>query len=120
MIAAAPKPVQLHNLFDLSARSEGLKWEPFRPGIQIHRIYGNQKTGPSAALLLYAPGTTLPRHKHDGFEHIVVLSGAQRDENGEHSTGTLVINPPGTTHEVHVAQSCLVLAIWEKPVTFIE
>jgi anti-sigma factor ChrR (cupin superfamily) len=120
MIAAPPRSFQIQNLFDLPARIDELDWEPFRPGIKIHRLYGNQKEGPSAALLLYDSGATLPRHIHDGYEHILVLSNSQRDDNGEHAAGTLVINPPGTSHAVRVPKGSLVLAIWERPVVFTE
>jgi len=120
MITAPAKSMQIPDLFGLPDRIDQLEWEHFRPGIKIHRIYGNQKEGPSAALLLYEPGTTLPRHMHDGYEHIFVLSNSQTDDNGEHLAGTLVINPPGTTHEVHVPRKSMVLAIWERPVVFID
>jgi anti-sigma factor ChrR (cupin superfamily) len=68
--------MSIPNLFDLISNITDLEWEPFRAGIKIHRIYGNQKDGPSAALLLYDPGTTLPRHTHQGYEHILVLSNS--------------------------------------------
>jgi anti-sigma factor ChrR (cupin superfamily) len=120
MIAAPAGSIQIRNLFDLPANLENVNWEPFREGIKIHRIYGNQSEGPSAALLLYEAGTVLPRHMHQGYEHIFVLSNSQRDDNGEHRAGTLVINPPGSSHEVRVAAQSVVLAIWEKPVIFDE
>jgi anti-sigma factor ChrR (cupin superfamily) len=120
MTIAPTRSIQIRNLFDLPANLNDLTWEPFRPGIQIHRIYGNQKQGPSAALLLYDPGTTLPRHTHQGYEHILVLSNGQSDDNGEHTAGTLVVNPPGSSHEVRVPKRSLVLAIWERPVIFDE
>ena len=120
MTVAPTRSILLQNLFDIPSNLDQLEWEPFRTGIQIHRIYGNQTDGPSAALLLYEPGTTLPRHTHDGYEHILVLSSSQRDQNGEHTAGTLVINPPGSSHEVYVRERSVVLAIWERPVMFAE
>jgi len=38
----------------------------------------------------------VPMHEHTGYEHILILAGSQRDENGTFEAGTLVINPPGT------------------------
>ncbi len=111
-----PISIKITNLFDLPSNLGDVKWEPFRDGVLIHRIYGNQSEGPSAALLLYEENSALPRHTHTGYEHIFVLSNSQRDENGEHLAGTLVINPPGTSHQVRVPKGSLVLAIWEKPV----
>jgi anti-sigma factor ChrR (cupin superfamily) len=31
----------------------------------------------------------------------------------------MVINPPGTRHNVRSADGCVVLAIWQQPVKFI-
>ena len=36
-----------------------LPFAPFRPGVLIHRLYGDG-TGPSAAILRYAPGGSVP------------------------------------------------------------
>ena len=52
-----------------------------RRASQIHRLWGAPHTR-SGALLRYAPGGKVPRHRHEGVEHIYVLSGAQRDERG--------------------------------------
>jgi anti-sigma factor ChrR (cupin superfamily) len=98
---------------------ERYAWEPFREGVSICRIYGNSKEGPSAALLKYEPGASLPPHRHVGYEHLIVLQGTQIDESGETHAGTLVVNPPGTTHRVRNEGPCVVLAIWERPVEFI-
>jgi anti-sigma factor ChrR (cupin superfamily) len=95
-----------------------LAWEPFREGVEIHRLYGDGISGPSAALLRYRAASRVPFHHHDGYEHILVLAGSQRDEFGVVSPGTLRIHPPGTGHEVTSEAGCLVLAIYEKPVRF--
>ena len=113
-------PLILTDLFTLVSQPEKLPWQPFRPGVEIFRLYGDGQTGPAAALLKYAPGAEVPHHDHTGYEHIVVLSGAQRDHQGNHQAGTLVINPPGTHHAVVSEQGCIVLIIWEKPVVIRE
>ncbi|MEO0869053.1 MAG: cupin domain-containing protein [Cyanobacteria bacterium J06642_11] len=106
----------LSDLFSLADDPDRLSWEPFRPGIEIHRLYGEGNQGPAAALLKYAPGARIPHHDHSGYEHIVVLSGSQTDHQGTHGVGTLVINPPDTSHAVISDEGCIVLIIWEKPV----
>ena len=95
-----------------------LVFEPYFPGVDIHRIYGDESTGPSAILLRYQPGGRAPHHSHPGHEHIFVLSGEQADERGSYPAGTLVINAPGSRHDVHSAGGCLVLVIKEQPVVF--
>ena len=106
----------LKDLLNIALTQDELPWEPFRPGVDIYRLYGGQE-GAAAALLRYQPGASVPRHDHTGFEHIFVLSGSQTDQNGEHQAGTLVINPPSTNHSVISHAGCIVLAIWEKPVS---
>ena len=111
------KPQIFADLF-ASARDESLPWQPFRQGIEICRLY-EEPGGASAAFLRYAPGARLQRHQHRGHEHILVLSGSQIDDNGEHQVGAMIIHPPGTSHTVTTTQGCVVLALWEKPVLFL-
>jgi len=115
----ASVPIILHNL--LSGIPEpALEWEPFRDGIEIARLYRTASPGPVAAFLRYSPGARLERHEHTGFEHILILSGSQTDDNGEHVAGTLLIHPPGTSHAIVSERGCVVLAFWERPVSFLE
>ncbi len=97
---------------------DALEWQPFRAGVRIHPIYGEGGDGPSAALLRYSPGASVPTHTHIGHEHVLVLSGSQVDGNGTHAAGTLVVNPPGSSHRVISPEGCVVLVIWERPVRF--
>ncbi|HMB94601.1 MAG TPA: cupin domain-containing protein [Tepidisphaeraceae bacterium] len=120
MQPAPPQPITIKNLFDISKNPASLKWEFFRPGVKIHRLYGNQDSGPSAALLWYEPGAGMPLHEHLGYEHILILANTQSDENGENDAGALIINPPGSAHTVSMSGGGVVLAIWERPVTFKE
>lgn len=93
-----------------------LAWEPFRAGIEAAWLRRAQDGGSAAALLRYAPGATVPAHRHPGWEQILVLEGSQQDENGRYEAGCVVFNPPGTVHSVASPEGCVVLAIWERPV----
>jgi mannose-6-phosphate isomerase-like protein (cupin superfamily) len=99
---------------------------PFFPGVEILPLYGLDAAGrpldpsqPSAALLRYAPGASVPPHRHRGYEHILIVSGSQEDDQGTYQSGTFVMSPPGTEHAVASAQGCLVLAIWAQSVEVI-
>ena len=107
------------NLPERLSRAD-LPWKPLRPGVDIFRLYGGAEgdDGPSAALLLYAPGATVPEHTHPGHEHIYVLSGSQSDDSGTYGAGSLVVNRPGTRHAVRSEHGCVVLIIWERSVVF--
>jgi len=112
--------IELADLFHLAAHPEQIPWQPFREGVEIHRLYGDGRTGPTAALLRFQKAGRIPLHSHAGYEHILILAGSQQDQNSTASAGTLMINPPGTTHRVISDAGCIVLAIYEKPVVFLE
>src|SRR5258705_2057779 len=104
--AARQCPIFFPDVF-AAARDPGLAWEPFREGIEICRIY-DVPGGPSAAFLRYAPGASLARHEHRGFEHVLVLAGSQVDDSGRHEAGAMLIHPPGTSHTVTTTTGCVV------------
>ena len=110
----------LPDVFQIADWQHTLPWTPFRDGVDIYRLYGDGASGPSTALLRFQPGARVPLHEHTGYEHILVLSGSQLDENGEAHAGALIINPPRTRHSVLSETGCIVLAIYEKPVVFVE
>ncbi len=99
---------------------DDLAWEPFRPGVGVHWLYRTDQAGPAAALLRYDPGASVPLHEHVGWEHILVLAGAQSDGAQRYGVGALTISAPGTRHAITSEQGCVVLAVWEKPVRIVE
>ena len=107
------------DLAGIAAGTVDVPWKPYRDGVDIHHLYG-EEGGSAAALLRYAPGASIPAHEHVGYEHIFVVRGSQIDPRGTHRQGTLVINPPGTHHDVRAPEGCVVLAIWERPVVFLD
>ena len=115
-MAELPVRLIMQQLFTQGGNLKHIPWEFFRKGVDIHRLYGGGPDTASAALLRYAPGAGIPTHDHVGYEHILVLEGAQQDEHGYYAAGTLLINGPGSRHTVFSEQGCVVLAIWEKPV----
>jgi anti-sigma factor ChrR (cupin superfamily) len=90
---------------------------PFREGLEITMLV---EGAPAVALLRYASGARVPRHRHAGLETVLVLEGAQCDERGRYPAGTLVINPPGSEHSVWSEEGCVVLIQWAQPVLFLE
>jgi anti-sigma factor ChrR (cupin superfamily) len=95
-----------------------LAFAEFRPGIRIHRIYGDGSAA-AAALLIYEPGASVPLHEHTGYEHVLMLEGEQEDDRGRYPAGTLAINPPGSRHSVRSPAGCVALLVWERPVRFV-
>jgi anti-sigma factor ChrR (cupin superfamily) len=99
------------------ARRSG--YEPLRPGVDVLWLYKEDAGVSSCAILRYQPGSEVPAHEHQGFEHVYVLAGEQSDERGQYRTGSFVINPPGSTHRVWSSEGCLVLIVWQRPVAFL-
>ena len=102
---------------DLANGWEGLPFEPFREGVEIHHIF---KGEPAVALLRYSPGARIPLHEHTGLETIYVLEGSQSDERGCYGQGALVVNPEGSKHSVWSEEGCTVLIQWARPVRILE
>ncbi|MDF1776369.1 MAG: cupin domain-containing protein [Rhizobiaceae bacterium] len=96
---------------------QDLPFEPFRPGVEICELVAGW---PRLALLKYEPGASVPRHRHTGLETILVLSGAQSDENGASRAGALIANPTGSQHSVWSDEGCVVLIQWEKPIEILD
>ena len=69
-----------------------------------------------AFVRLLPPGAALPRHRHDGYEHILILRGSRQDDDGEHYADARLIHPPGSPQRVSSAKGCIVLTFWERPV----
>ncbi len=112
--------IELHDLFHLAEHPDEIPWQPFKKGVDIHRLYGDGMVGPNAALLRFREASKIPLHEHPGFEHILVLAGSQRDQNGVISAGTLVISPPGSKHSVVSEAGCIVLAFYNDSVQFLD
>jgi anti-sigma factor ChrR (cupin superfamily) len=96
-----------------------LTYAPFREGVEVHWLEQGGDDAPSLALLRYAAGAGVPRHRHAGLETILVLEGEQSDETGTYREGDLVLNAVGSEHSVWSAGGCVVLIQWARPVVFV-
>lgn len=109
-------PTSLHLKNLVNGGWESLEFNPFREGIEICLL---QSEFPQVALLRYAPGASVPKHRHTGLETIIVLDGEQSDENGNYPEGSVVLNPKDTEHSVWSFSGCVVLIQWENAVEFL-
>jgi anti-sigma factor ChrR (cupin superfamily) len=97
-----------------------LVFEPFRKDVTIHWIMPFEGDQPGVALLKYEAGASVPRHRHEGLETILVLHGVQTDEAGDYGVGAYVVNAAGTEHSVWSKTGCVVLIQWDRPVKILE
>jgi anti-sigma factor ChrR (cupin superfamily) len=101
-------------LADLLTDPAALKFEPFREGVEAMWLHRDPDGGPATALLRYRPGARIPRHRHPGWERVIMISGSQTDAQGVLRAGGVALNAPGTEHEVVSEDGCLALLVWER------
>ena len=90
-------------------------WIERRPGVFWKTLW-EDPDGPHKALLIrYAPGATIPRHRHLGDEQIYVLEGTVEDEAGACTAGNYVRRPPGCVHTLTSPTGALVFAVTSGP-----
>lgn len=111
--------VILPNIFDVDYLLQHCQWLPLVEGVRYAPIYNDEPDGARAAFLHYAPGASVPPHKHQGLEHILILQGSQLDGDKVYCAGTLVIHPVDTVHGLSSPEGCVALGIWERPVAFV-
>lgn len=107
-------PLEIQQL--LQGGWKAFTFSPFREGVEICTLYEGDSV---LALLRYAPGACVPRHRHTGLEMIFILQGSQSDERGTYTEGSCVLNPPDYEHSVWSEEGCVVLIHWDHPVEFI-
>ena len=104
-------PIQINADFEQRAvqRLADASWQPSPlPGVErwmLDRVGG--EVARATSLVRYASGSRFERHVHGGGEEILVLDGVFTDENGDHSAGTYLRNPPGSAHAPLSREGCL-------------
>jgi len=96
-----------------------IAWEPTQfEGISIKVLYEHKPKGEMTCLLKWAPGATLPMHKHPEIEQSWVLEGSFYDHDGICRAGEYVWRRVGSFHETHSDEGAVILAIYRKPNVF--
>ena len=100
---------------------ESLPWQPTRfPGVDIKVLIEDPQKGSSTQLVRFAPGASLPFHEHVEIEQSYILSGSLTDKEGEATAGNFVWRPAGSRHVATAPKGCLLLAIFQRPNTFLD
>ncbi len=98
---------------------ERLPFGPFRENVTIRLIRPFEDDQPGVALLKYEAGASVPRHRHEGLETILVLDGVQST-----SSATTPREATSSTWREPSTQSdqnrCVVLIQWDRPVTILD
>jgi len=100
-------------------KPDEVAWEATQfDGISIKVLYEDKSKGEMTCLLKWAPGATLPMHKHADIEQSWVLQGSFSDHDGICRAGEFVWRHPGSFHETHSDEGAVILAIYRKPNVF--
>jgi quercetin dioxygenase-like cupin family protein len=93
--------------------------EPGRAGVEHHVLWAPDPAAgeDSVGLLLrFPPGAHGDFHEHLGYELMLVLDGELDHSDGmSFSRGDLVVEPPGSQHQMSSASGCTVLAVRTRP-----
>jgi anti-sigma factor ChrR (cupin superfamily) len=91
--------------------------EPGRAGVEHCVLWAPADDEPSVALLLrFPPGAHGDFHEHLGHELMLVLDGRLDHSDGRSfGRGDLVVEAPGSRHQMSSAEGCTVLAVRSKP-----
>ena len=92
-----------------------IPWIERRPGVSWKVLWEDPDGHRKAILVRYAPGATVPRHRHVGDEQIYVLEGSVADDAGVCTAGNYARRPPGCVHAVTSPAGALVFAVTSGP-----
>jgi anti-sigma factor ChrR (cupin superfamily) len=96
-----------------------MDWQPSQfENIAMKVLYRDADKGEMTVLLKWEPGASLPFHKHPEIEQSYVLEGSFYDHDGICRAGQFVWRTPGSMHETHTDEGCVLLAIYRKPNIF--
>lgn len=114
-----PLPPGLRGM--LPARLYQRRWRriPFSTA-RFTIVEHDQESSTTLLMVHIGPDRLFPRHEHLGYEDVVVLEGAFRDQKGLFGQGDFQLNEPGTMHrpEVQPGAPCWILSRYDKGVRF--
>jgi anti-sigma factor ChrR (cupin superfamily) len=112
----------IRNVFRSGFDLRELAWtawvEPGRTGVEHYTLWApDGDVEDSVGLLLrFPPGAHGDFHEHLGYELMLVLDGTLEHSDGEtFERGDLVVEAPGTRHQMSSSTGCTVLAIRTRP-----
>jgi len=89
-------------------------WEPGPfPGVAFAALSHDAATGGRFLLRRFAPGTTIPAHRHpETSESVVVLKGKWIEGKVAYGPGSFFYAPKNTVHGPHTAENEVISVTW--------
>jgi anti-sigma factor ChrR (cupin superfamily) len=117
-----PEIEVIENVFRSGFEMNGLDWvpwkEPGRVGVEHYVLWAPDGAEEDSVglLLRFPPGAHGDFHEHLGYELMLVLDGQLDPSDGRSfGRGDLVVESPGTRHQMSSSTGCTVLAIRTRP-----
>lgn len=99
---------------------ERAEWSQLTDGVRAAQIHEDEERGNSLMAVKVDPGATVPLHRHDVGEAIVVLEGDYSDGTYEAEAGEVVYLGEGTEHTVSSDGGATLILSWFGNVDFVE
>lgn len=105
---ALPSPIN-HQDFLLTLDTEKQPMiENILPGVNVYPLFLDTENGVWVLRVLFAPGTTLPKHFHTGIVHLYTISGCWyylEYPDQKQTAGSYLFEPGGSVHQLHVPET---------------
>ena len=95
------------------------EWSELAEGVNAAPIHEDEARGNSLMAVRVDPGATVPLHRHDVGEAIVVLEGDYSDGTYEAEAGEVVYLGEGTEHTVSSERGATLILSWFGNVDFV-
>jgi len=101
-------------------RNDGRDWKPTDyPGIE-RALFRNNETGGRSSFVRLKEGARFPRHKHEGTEEVVVISGRVSLGGTALDAGDYLFTTPGEEHDVVALTDAVIFVSSQRATPVVE
>ena len=101
-------------------RKAGREWKPTDyPGIE-RALFRNNETGGRSSFVRLKEGSRFPRHKHEGTEEVVVVSGRVSLGGTVMEEGDYLSTTPGEEHDVVALTDAVIFVSSQRATPVVE
>jgi quercetin dioxygenase-like cupin family protein len=101
-------------------KAAGREWKATdHPGID-RSLFRHNETGGRSSVVRLAAGSRFPRHRHEGTEEVVVLSGTVRIGGVELGAGDYLYTTPGEEHDVYAVTDASIFVSSQRATPIVE
>ena len=83
-------------------------------------LFRNNEAGGRSSVVRLAAGSRFPRHRHEGTEEVLVLSGVVRIAGEELAAGDYLFTEPGEEHDVAAVSDAVIFVSSQKSTPLVD